>query len=224
MVNVKDIYIEQHNIKKLVPIDVKQITESEVRVFLWHHTLQRNQIINLTKELAPHLDWSDIENLREKRFLEKQSIRLLLALILGEIVNIKYHYTGSPYLQNKDYKISISHTKNTYALSISKKQHGIDIEQWSEKPFKVAKMFVNTKDKDAITSTNNDMPSTNIYTTLWSAKEAVYKLIDQPGLSLLNDITTIGIHNNDIAIKVLQNNCNVTYQAYKNFVLTVAYN
>ena len=219
---IKTTYIEGENIKRLEHIKANTTANNEIRVFLCHHTMTRATLDKCTEELKLNIHTPDLDTLADKRYIEKLSIRILLAVLIGKENYIQYHATGRPYLPQSPFEISISHTQHTYALSLSTIRHGIDIEKWSDKPQRVAQMYVNKQDY----LSEHALAQKSIWhTTLWSAKEAVYKLYDQAGLSFKNDILVQewGTDCLQILSPRLNKECNVRYTCYPHFVLTIAY-
>lgn len=219
---ITNTYVEEDNIKQLTPIKDSSIANNKIQVFLWHHTMNRATLDKWTQELELNINTQDLNALADKRYVEKLSIRILLALLVGKGKSIQYHATGRPYLQQSPFEISISHTQQTYALSLSTIRHGIDIEKWSDKPLRVSKMYVNEQD---YLSCHDSAQKSNWHTTLWSAKEAVYKLYDQAGLSFKNDILVQTWKTDYIKIYSprLSKECKVRYSCHPHFVLTIAY-
>lgn len=224
-VEISECFFEQNEIFKLAPLKANPIGPNQVRVLLWHHTFDTQALIQIAQKLAPNiLNLNEYSNFCNKRIIEKLSTRILLSRLLVEnYFQLDYHTTGRPYLLHSPYYISISHTQNTFAVSISFNRHGIDIEQWSEKPHNIASMFINSQDyipSDALT-----IDITRNYTTLWSTKEAVYKLVDIPGLSLKHDITAQTFKNGFAQINnhKLQSTCKIDYSFHPHFVLTIAH-
>lgn len=78
------------------------------------------------------------------RRLEWCAVRVLLYTILGVEKEIRYQDSGKPYLADKSFSLSISHTKGYVAVILGdiNKEVGIDIEQYGERVRKVAHKFV----------------------------------------------------------------------------------
>ena len=125
----------------------------------------------------------------DKRFVEKVSVRVILYKLFGKDVRICYNENGAPYLSNKQYYISISHTDGHFALSFSHRKHGIDIERWNSTAKRVSKMFATDQEVaalvDAKAITDEDAKA---FCTIWSAKESIYKSHDFAGLSFRDGI------------------------------------
>lgn len=113
----------------------------------------------------------------KKRVQEFLSVRYLLRIALGHDVRVSYDEKGKPSLSEEaGLHISISHTKDYAALFLSGSRGvGIDIEQMSDKIFRVKNKFLNEAERGLLDETDK-VP----LLLGWSAKEAVYKLV--PGL------------------------------------------
>lgn len=219
-----DYYVKNDSIKELVPLNANPLAKGEVRVFLWHHTFDRTKLIQFVKSYYPTTNYNQYNTLRDKRFIEKLSVLLLLQQALDSQATIAYHSTGRPFLKsNKQIKISISHTADIYAISFSTFAHGIDVEHYSETAFKVKRMFVNDIERGWLEK--DETPIIEKYTQLWSAKEAIYKLYDQPGLSFKHDIiinhSTL-YHQYTAHLPTLQKKCRVELLPYPEYALTLA--
>ena len=86
------------------------LAANEVRVFLWHHKLSRLDIQEYADICVSAEEKGGLSNICDKRFVEKVSVRVILYKLLGKDVRICYNENGAPYLSNKQYYISISHT------------------------------------------------------------------------------------------------------------------
>lgn len=156
----------------------------------------------------------------EPKRLEKLAARVLLKDLLGEEKHICYLESGKPYLEDDSYKISISHTKSYVAIILDKEHPvGIDIEQITDKVERVISRFVS--DKEYI-----DPGQRLIHLLLhWSAKEAVYKLLDISGIELKTETIVqqfIPEPEGQFNIMEIRNNrmLNVSYLINPDFVLT----
>lgn len=219
----RDYQVKNDQIKRLVPLNANSLAKGEVRVFLWHHTFNRSRLIQFAESNYPTTDFHQFNALRDKRFIEKLSVLLLLHQVLGPEATIGYHSTGHPFLRsNEQIKISISHTANIYAISFSTSTHGMDIERFNKKAFEVKSMFVN--DDESKWLKKNDNTVIEKYTSLWSAKEAIYKLYDQPGLSFKRDIIIrqTPLLQYIAQLPSLQKRCHVELLNYPECALTIA--
>lgn len=130
---------------------------------------------------------------------------------------IVYDENGKPELEEGF--ISISHSKNAIAIAFSKTHPiGLDIEHYNPKIWRIRNKFLSEFEQDSF-----DLNEEKTITTLWSIKEAVYKLMGIPGLSFKNaiKITEIG----DLNRVIVTNNgakLDLTFQRliFDTFILT----
>ena len=93
--------------------------------------------------------------------------------------------TLNPYLDDKSYNISISHSNKLTAILMSKDRRvGIDMEYMSHRINKIADRFIHESEK--IT----EDPEQNKYHLYihWCAKEALYKICDKQCIHFKKDI------------------------------------
>jgi 4'-phosphopantetheinyl transferase len=98
---------------------------------------------------------------------------------------VVYDENGKPWLSVPHRHISFSHTADFIALLSSPEPCGIDIEIVSPKIERIAHKFLKPDELDAAMRGVN--PET-LY-TYWCAKEALYKVYGQKGVSLKDNIT-----------------------------------
>ncbi|MCU0433069.1 MAG: 4'-phosphopantetheinyl transferase superfamily protein [Bacteroidia bacterium] len=96
-----------------------------------------------------------------------------------------YDAHGKPWLSVTGRHISFSHTGNFIALLSSPEACGVDIEMISPKIERIARKFLKPAELDAALAGVN--PET-LY-VYWCAKEALYKVHGQKGVSLKDNIT-----------------------------------
>lgn len=103
------------------------------------------------------------------------AVRVLLYRLLGEEKTISYHSSGKPYLADRSYFISISHTRGYVAVILnSQAEVGIDIEQYGERVRKVARKYMRP-DEIPLLYEGDDIWSLLLH---WSAKEVMFKCMD----------------------------------------------
>lgn len=119
-----------------------------------------------------------IKSVRSKRRIrEWLSTRIMLFELLGEVKIIQNREDGKPYLEDRSYHISISHTRNHAAILLNKSfPVGIDIEIKSDRVEKLAHKFVSE-------SEYIDPEQKILHQLLhWSVKECMFKLINEMGI------------------------------------------
>ena len=114
----------------------------------------------------------------DKRKMEFLTSRILLKKLFGECIVVKYNRHGSPYIENSDWNISITHSGKYVAVARSKYPLGIDVEQITEKLERIKHKFSSTEELKNIYYKENLMH----LALYWSAKESVYKLVGNEAL------------------------------------------
>ncbi|AEE19352.1 4'-phosphopantetheinyl transferase family protein [Dokdonia sp. 4H-3-7-5] len=162
----------------------KTITvSSSTTVYIWKieediTTLSRN--IKLTDHCQNRLQGMKSE-LHQRGFM---SIRHLLAEAGYTDFDLYYDKNGKPHLHDGKH-ISITHSYTFTAIIVSNQPVGIDIEKQRDKILRIAHKF--TPIEEYYTLTNADARMRKL-TIVWGAKESLYKLYSQEGLSFLKHI------------------------------------
>lgn len=154
-------------------LGVWQITEGYSELFSWID-----------------LDPKDYETLlafkNQKRKLEWLSVRVLLNTLTNKQNKILYNGNNRPYLSDKSYNISISHSDRYATVLICRKKHvGIDIEKMNPKIGYIASKFLKNEELRHI---DRSLEIYHLYLH-WCAKEALYKLYDRKKMSLKQNIS-----------------------------------
>jgi 4'-phosphopantetheinyl transferase len=125
--------------------------------------------------------------LRNSRRIEYLSVRVLLKHLIDEPVGpIVYSEKHKPYLQQSDYRISISHSRSLTAIMLSKtKKIGIDLEFMSHKISSIERKFIN---KDEKVTREPGKRKYHLYIH-WCAKEALYKMCDKQDINFKTNLT-----------------------------------
>lgn len=107
-----------------------------------------------------------------KRKVEWMSVRYLLHLLLPDFEDIQYEANGKPSLKNSTQQLSISHSQEKIAVSVSKNQPtAVDIQRISPKIIRIKNKFLNHSELELI----NQVDEKEL-TILWSIKEALFKI------------------------------------------------
>lgn len=109
----------------------------------------------------------------QKRRLEQEAERALLAEMLGGEVDLAHNADGKPMIDG--YNVSISHTRGILAIMLSRGYSvGVDVEYMSDRVTKIASRFLRS----------DEQPSTTLDLLLhWCAKEAMFKLRSESHLT-----------------------------------------
>lgn len=122
-----------------------------------------------------------LSDIHKRGFL---SVRHLLKVAGYSDHDLVYNENGKPDLKDGTC-ISITHSHEFSGIIISKNEVGIDIEKQRDKILRIASKF--TPLKEYRTLANVDAVIQKL-TIVWCAKEALYKLYANPGVSFLHHI------------------------------------
>lgn len=119
----------------------------------------------------PKFDAVEIAN--ENKRLQWYATRHLANELCGRITEVKNNEAGKPFLADRSYHISISHTPVYAAVMLSEKYAvGIDLETLNPKVEHIAHKFLR-EDEVANIRPDEKIKKLILY---WSAKESLYKL------------------------------------------------
>lgn len=146
--------------------------------------------ITLTEHCQNRLDGMKSE-MHRKGFL---SIRHLMAEANYVDADLYYDEAGKPHLKDGNF-ISITHSHHFTGIIVSKKQDvGIDIEMQRDKILRIAHKF--TPIEEYKTLANSDAITRKL-TIVWGAKESLYKIYAQEGLSFLRHMNVQDFYFDD---------------------------
>lgn len=121
----------------------------------------------------------------EKRQLEFLATRTLLNEVVGEKKTIAYEKSGKPYLTDHSYNISITHTGKYVAVLLHPTCGvGIDIEKIADKVGRVKSKFLSEFELNFV----EERSEKTQLTLMWSAKEALYKIVGKENVDFVNDL------------------------------------
>lgn len=194
------------------------------QVYIWEHTFTKSELLELAHIHAPQLPLDSYIQLKSKRLIERLSVDLLLHQLLGYTKPLAHEKNGRPYLPESNLELSVSHSGNTYALSLSAYHHGFDIELWDTKALRVASKFLSSKEQTLLTHSLSNSPA-KAATLLWSAKEAAYKYFNINGLQLLKDMDLSFLATNKLQVLLPFHNmyAQVIYIESSQYALTLCY-
>ncbi|MFD2554103.1 4'-phosphopantetheinyl transferase family protein [Sphingobacterium tabacisoli] len=138
------------------------------------------------------LDEAEQDRLRNlskgKRTLHWLATRVLLRYLLQteEYIHCPSDSNGKPYLPDYPYKISLTHSFDYAGVMLSTKgECGMDLEIVKDKVRRIKEKFLKPEELAFI---NPEHEILQLY-ACWCAKEAVYKLQGNKGVSFLHDMT-----------------------------------
>jgi len=114
------------------------------------------------------------------------SVRKLLQEKNYTDFDLEYDEFGKPHLKDGNH-ISISHSHQFSTIIISDQKAGIDIELQREKILRIADKFVNNQELQRLKSFGNQDFIKKL-TVKWGAKEAIFKIRNEKGISFKDHI------------------------------------
>lgn len=114
------------------------------------------------------------------------SVRRLFQEIGHTDFDLYYDVLGKPHIVGEKH-ISITHSHHFTAIIISTMPVGIDIEMQREKIIKIATKFCSVEEMGVLCE-NNKLDFVKNATIFWGAKEAIFKIISEKGISFKNNI------------------------------------
>ena len=158
--------------------------KGELKVGVWKVEETIDQLRSMFNDFS--LYESGLQKFKaEKRQLEWLAVRVLLRELLGEEKKIDYLPSGKPFLKDRSTFISFSHTCGYVAVAVHPtKEVGIDIEQYGNRVSRLASRFVREDEMQSVKAGDE------IYALLllWSAKETMFKLMNQSDVDFLNHL------------------------------------
>lgn len=189
----------------------KTITESpSTKIYLWKVTESEAELwkgIQLTEYCQSRVD-SMKSSSHRRAFL---SIRHLMGMAGYVDSDLCYDEFGKPHLKDGN-RISITHSNQFTGIVVSSSDEvGIDIEMQREKILKIAHKF--TPIEEYRTLANSEAIIRKL-TIVWGAKESLYKIYAQPGLSFLNHIKVMdfSLNGNQSTAEILYKGRSSSYR------------
>lgn len=163
-----------------------------------------------------------------KRTLHWLATRVLLRYLLNtnNYISCPSDENGKPYLPDYPYKISLTHSYEYAAVMLSSKgECGIDLEIVESKVVRIKEKFLKSSEL-AFISPEHEVEQ--LY-ACWCAKEAIYKLQGNKGVSFLNDMTihpfnfkAQGVMTVDLNKNGKVSSFQVYYEKFMNYMLGYA--
>lgn len=163
-----------------------------------------------------------------KRTLHWLATRVLLRYLLdtNEYISCPSDANGKPYLPDYPFKVSLTHSFEYAGVMLSTKgECGIDLEIVKDKVLRIKEKFLK-KEELAFLSSDNEVEQ--LY-ACWCAKEAVYKLQGNKGISFLQDMTILpfnfkaqGVMTVELDKKGTKHSYQVYYEKFQDYMLGYA--
>jgi 4'-phosphopantetheinyl transferase len=158
---------------------------SLTQIFVWKITESQEELLaNVVLKEKTHVRFNKMKSeMHQRAFL---SVRMLLKEAGYTDFDLHYDEFGKPYFDDGKH-VSITHSHYFSAIIISNETVGIDIEMQREKILRIADKFVNDKELNRLKSF--DTPDyIKKLTVKWGAKEAIFKIRNEKGISFKDHI------------------------------------
>ncbi|WP_310378618.1 4'-phosphopantetheinyl transferase superfamily protein [Flavobacterium sp.] len=209
---------------------------SSTQILVWKITESYEQLfaeVQLNEKSLLRLNGMKSQ-LHQRAFL---SVRKLLQQANYSDFDLYYDQSGKPYLNPnvphtlpklREYEVSISHSHEFSTLIISDQKVGIDIEMQREKIIKIADKFVNSKELNRLKNQNSQDYIKKL-TVKWGAKEAIFKIRNEPGISFKDHIQVNSFEISDgtttaiLEIENLKQKFTIHFEEFENYTLVYTF-
>ena len=159
----------------------QQLHIADTHVYTWQLTETVAQLrAGLTLSQGEEERLTTIHSQKKQR--EFLAIRHLLQQ--AQLPTIVLYYTSEGKPQLKGQYISITHSHNFVMIALSPRPIGIDIERCTPRIFRLAPRFPPWQAPPNM----DELTQIQAYTQLWTIKEALYKIADQPSVRFYEDL------------------------------------
>ena len=166
---------------------------SMTRIIVW----EIKETIDFLKSKLDLTDFSKKILLKKKSAIHQKqflTVRNILKLLSIHESDLSYDVDGKPFI--KSGYISISHSKEFVAVLISDEKVGVDIENNSDKCFRITQKFVGTENEFPI---KIDMKTAQV---IWNVKECLYKMMDFKEIDFKENLIVIPFSLNEKQTKI----------------------
>jgi len=177
------------------------------KILIWHITESFEELLSkvVLKEKTQQRLNGMKSQMHQRAFL---SVRMLIQEMGFTDHEMHYDEFGKPYFNCHNH-ISITHSHDFAAIIISDETVGIDMELQREKILRIADKFVDTE--TSYLNTQNKVDYIKELTVIWGAKEAIFKIRNEKGISfkdhirvnafsLDQNLTEASLHFNDLVV------------------------
>lgn len=121
----------------------------------------------------------------DNRRKEVFATNVLIHELFGEQCHLRHKANGSPYLECETEsvpKISLSHCRDIVAVAYSDEAVGVDVEEISDRVMRVRERVQSLEEQ------RFSGHSLVVNTIVWTAKEALFKVVPEEGVDFANDL------------------------------------
>lgn len=115
----------------------------------------------------------------------------------GVVAGVAYSDTGSPFLEDSDRYISVSHCAGLVCVALSNVRCGVDIEPADRDCSSAAHRFISDAERSFLAGAGP-----NPEAVAWCSKEALYKYAGREGVDFIRDIRLTGISGDTLQASV----------------------
>ncbi|WPR71911.1 4'-phosphopantetheinyl transferase superfamily protein [Flavobacterium sp. NG2] len=207
-----------------MPLYKSHFFDSHTQILVWEITETFDELrseVVLNMQNRTRLEGMKSQ-MHQRGFL---SVRKLLQEAGYNDLDLYYDEFGKPHLKDNNY-ISITHSHHFSAIIISDKTVGIDIELHREKIIRIADKFA-VKEFEYLDK-NNPFEYVQKLTVIWGAKEAIFKIQNEKGISFKDHINvqSFDLENNtttaDLIFGNIDKKFNIYYESFEGFGLVYA--
>lgn len=166
-------------------------------------------------ELQPNL-WLLESNMIPMTKVDRRKMVIDFLLSLDHRLFLKHKSTGVPFLSNSpQLHVSISYAQNYGVVYFGhQKMVGVDIQEHEPRLEKALSVFLTPHEQELLHS------DPILYTTAWSAKEAVFKRFEGEFSSLLKEITLLELGKTSAKVQTPKGIIRLKVLPYKNGIIT----
>lgn len=199
---------------------------STTQILVWEITESREKLLgNVVLKEKTQLRLNAMKSeMHQRAFL---SVRMLLQEMGYTDFDLHYDEFGKPYFNDGKY-VSITHSHHFSAIIISDETVGIDIEMQREKIIRIADKFVNPR--ELIRLQQFDVQDyIKKLTVKWGAKEAIFKIRNEKGISFKDHIQVNIFEIGDqittaiLEFENIKQVFSIYFEEFQNFTLVYAF-
>ena len=199
---------------------------STTQILVWEITESLEELLgNVVLKEKTQLRLNKMKSeMHQRAFL---SVRMLLKEAGYTDFELHYDEFGKPYFLDGKH-VSITHSHHFSAIIISDETVGIDLEMQREKIIRIADKFVNDKELNRLKSFDLQDYIKKL-TVKWGAKEAIFKIRNEKGISFKDHIQVNTFEIEDqkttaiLEFESIKQQFSIYFEEFENFTLVYAF-
>jgi len=172
-----------------MPLSFKFDEDKDIELAIWQTIEESSYFSNKLSILES--EKQILEDLSDRKKCEWLSSRYLLHLMSGRVQRGRFtkDIHGKPHLEDSDFHISISHSRDLVAVIASTLLVGVDIQHFVSKIHRIRHKFTSDNELSNIPE-NKTLEALHI---IWGAKESLYKAYGKRALDFKKNILVSGL-------------------------------